>query len=44
MKQQKQVTYLGTALDKLISGEPLALKIINIVNRKLKLPYGKVNF
>ena len=38
VKQQKQTTYLGSVLDKSMSGESLALKVINMTNRKLKFP------
>lgn len=38
VKQQKQATYLGSVLDKSMSGESLALKVINMTNRKLKFP------
>ena len=35
MKQQVQVTYLGCVLDESMSGEPMALKVINKINGKL---------
>ena len=35
MKQQVQVTYLGCVLDEWMSGEPMALKVINKINGKL---------
>ena len=35
-KQQTQVTYLSCVLDESMSGEPVALKVINKINRKLK--------
>ena len=41
MKQQAQVTYLGCVLDESISGEPMELKIVNKINRKIKSRYRK---
>ena len=44
MKQQAQVTYLGCVLDESMSGEPMALKVVNKINEKLKLLYRKNKF
>ena len=44
IKQQAQVTYLGCVLDKSMSGEVTALKVVNKRNRKLKLLYRKNKF
>ena len=41
IKQHSQVTYLGCVLDKTMSCEPMALKVINKVNGKLKFLYRK---
>ena len=41
IKQHSQITYLGCMLDKTMSGEPMALQVINKINRKLKFLYGK---
>ena len=35
IKQQAQVTYLGCVLDESMSGEPMALKVLNKINEKL---------
>ena len=40
-KEHSQVTYLGFVLDETMSSEPMAIKIINKINRKLKLLYRK---
>ena len=40
-KPQAQVTYLGCALDESMSVEPMALKVIDKVNKKLKFLYRK---
>ena len=40
-KQLSQVTYLGCVLDERMSCEPMALKVINNINVKLKLLYRK---
>ena len=41
IKQHSQVTYLGCVLDETMSGEPMALKVINKINGKLKFLYRK---
>ena len=38
------MTYLGCAMDKTMSGEPMALMFINKINGKLKFLYQKNNF
>ena len=44
IKQYSEVTYLGCALDETLPGEPLALKVINKINGKLKFFYRKNRF
>ena len=44
IKHHSQVTYLGCVMDETMSGEPMALKVINKINGKLKLLYWKNNF
>ena len=44
IKQQAQVTYLGCVLDESMSGEPMALKVVNKINRRLKFLYRKNKF
>ena len=44
IKQHSQVTYLGCMLDETMSGEPMALKVINKINGKLKFLYRKNRF
>ena len=41
IKQHSQVTYLECLLDERMSCEPIALKVINKINGKLKLLYRK---
>ena len=41
IKQHSQVTYIGSVLDERMSCEPMALKVINKINGKLKFLYGK---
>ena len=41
IKKHSQVTYLGCVLDKNMSGEPMALKVIKEINGKLKFLYRK---
>ena len=41
IKQYSQVSYLGCVLDKTMLGEPMALKDINKINRKLKFLFMK---
>ena len=36
IKQHSQATYLGCVLDEARSGEPIALKVLNKINGKLK--------
>ena len=43
-KQQAQETYVRWALDELVSGEPIILKVINKINWKLKFLYWKNKF
>ena len=43
-KQHLQVTYLGCVMDKTMSGEPMALKDANKINKKLKFLYWKNSF
>ena len=40
-KQHSQVTYLGRVLHERMSFEPIALKVINKINGKLKVLYRK---
>ena len=42
--QQVQVTYLGFVLDESVSGERMALKVVNKINGKLKSLFRKNNF
>ena len=44
IKQHSEVTYLGCVLDETMSGEPMALKVINKINGKLKFLYRKNRF
>ena len=44
IKQHSKVTYLGCILDKTISGESMALKVINKINSRLKFLHGKNKF
>ena len=44
IKQHSEVTYLGCVLDLSMSGEPMALKVINKINGKLKFLYRKNRF
>ena len=44
MKQHSLVTYLGCVLDEKMSGEPMALKVINKIKGKLKFLYTKNRF
>ena len=41
IKQHSQVTYLGCVMDETMSGEPMALKVINKIDGKLKFLYRK---
>ena len=41
IKQHSQVTYLGCVMNETVSGEPMVLKVVNKVNRKLKFLYKK---
>ena len=41
IKQHSEVTYLGCMLDKMMLGEPMALKVLNKINGKLKFLYRK---
>ena len=44
IKQHLEVTYLGSALDETMSGELMALKVINKMNGKLKFLYRENRF
>ena len=44
IKQHSKVTYLGCRLDEAMSGEPLALKVINKINSRLKFLHRKNKF
>ena len=44
IKQQAQVTYFGCVLDESMSGEPMALRVVNKINGKQKFLYGKNKF
>ena len=44
IKEQAQVTYLGCVLDESMSGEPMALKVVNKINGKIKFLYRKNKF
>ena len=44
IKQHSQVTYLGCVMDETMSGEPMALKVINKINGKLNFLYWKNSF
>ena len=44
IKQHSEVTYLGYVLDEIMSGEPMALKVINKINSKSKFFYRKNKF
>ena len=44
IKQHSEVTYLGCVVDDTMSGEPMALKVINKINGKLKFLYRKNRF
>ena len=41
VKQHSEVTYLGCVLDETMSGESMALNVINKINGKLEFPYRK---
>ena len=44
IKQHHTMTYLGCLLDETLSGELMALKLINKINSRLKFLYGKNRF
>ena len=44
MKQHSQVTYVGCFMDETMSVEPMTLKVINKINRKLRVLYRKNSF
>ena len=44
IKQHSEVTYLGCVLGVTMLGEPMALKVINKINGKLKFLYRKNRF
>ena len=44
IKQHSKVTYLGCILDNDLSGEPMATKVLRLVNNRLKFLYRKQKF
>ena len=44
IKQKALVTYLGCVLDESMSSEPMALKVVNKINGKLKFLFRKNKF
>ena len=44
IKQHSKITYLGCILDETMSGESMALKVINKINSRLKFLHRKNNF
>ena len=44
IKQHDNVTYLGCILDNNLSGEPMATKVLGLVNGRLKFLYRKQRF
>ena len=42
--KDKHKTAFGCVLDKMISGEPIALKVVNKINGKLRFLYRKIVF
>ena len=44
IKQHSKVTYLGCILDETMSGESVALNVINKINSRLKFRHKKTNF
>ena len=44
IKQYHTVTYLGCLLDETLSGESMALKVINKINSKVRFLYRKNRF
>ena len=44
IKQHSKVSYLGCILDESLTGETMALKVINKINSKLKFLYRKQKF
>ena len=44
IKQHLEITYLKCVLDEMMSGELIALKVINNINSKLKFLYRKNRF
>ena len=44
IKQYSKVTYLGCILDEHLSGESMALKVLNKINTRLKFLYRKNNY
>ena len=41
IKQYHTVIYLGCSLDETLSGESMALKVVNKINSRLRFPYRK---
>ena len=44
IKQHSEVTYFGCVVEEMMSGEPMALKVITKINGKLKFRYRKNRF
>ena len=44
IKQYHTVAYLGCVLDENMSGEPMALQVINKINTRLRFLYRKIDF
>ena len=44
IKQHSSVTYLGCVLDESLSGESMAMKVVNKINSKLRFLYKKKQF
>ena len=44
IKQHSNITYVGSILDEKMSGESMALKVIDKINSTLKFLHRKSNF
>ena len=44
MQHEQQVKYLGCLLDETLSGEAMAVNVVNKINNKLKFFYRKISF
>ena len=44
IKEHSKGNYLGCLLDETMSGEVMALKVVNKINSKLKFLYRKISF